>query len=206
MTDVARCFLPPWSIMSILRPSWCARRRSGLRSRSSASRTSPTPSASPTASAYGLSSGVCTDRLDYITRFVDEAAGRHRQYLGSAWLSHRNVTVRWHQGLRPRLQGRCAGGDEELHQREDVVLALAGLGTDQVGASRPWQKLLDLLLQKEHIENNVLEEEAMAETKSYSGSCHCGAVAYDVELDVSGAIKCNCSICEPARRRAGLAP
>lgn len=35
----------------------------------------------------------------------------------------------------------------------------------------------------------------MAETKSYSGSCHCGAVAYDVELDLSGALKCNCSIC-----------
>jgi hypothetical protein len=36
----------------------------------------------------------------------------------------------------------------------------------------------------------------MPETKSYSGSCHCGAVAYDVDLDVSGALKCNCSICE----------
>jgi len=35
----------------------------------------------------------------------------------------------------------------------------------------------------------------MAETKSYSGSCHCGAVAFDVDLDLSGALKCNCSIC-----------
>jgi len=35
----------------------------------------------------------------------------------------------------------------------------------------------------------------MAGTKSYSGSCHCGAVAFDVELDPSTALKCNCSIC-----------
>lgn len=35
----------------------------------------------------------------------------------------------------------------------------------------------------------------MAEAKSYSGSCHCGAVAFDVDLDLSGALKCNCSIC-----------
>lgn len=35
----------------------------------------------------------------------------------------------------------------------------------------------------------------MAEAKTYSGSCHCGAVAFDVEMDVSGALKCNCSIC-----------
>ena len=27
--------------------------------------------------AYGLSSAVCTNRLDYITRFVSRAAGRH---------------------------------------------------------------------------------------------------------------------------------
>jgi hypothetical protein len=31
--------------------------------------------------------------------------------------------------------------------------------------------------------------------QTYSGSCHCGAVAYAVELDTSTALKCNCSIC-----------
>ncbi|MEY4511518.1 MAG: hypothetical protein RLZZ450_3640 [Pseudomonadota bacterium] len=36
----------------------------------------------------------------------------------------------------------------------------------------------------------------MAETKSYQGSCHCGKVAYTVNLDLSGElITCNCSIC-----------
>ena len=58
--------------MSTRRASWCARRRSVRRSRSSALRTSITRSRSRTARAYGLSSGVCTDRLDYVTRFVDE--------------------------------------------------------------------------------------------------------------------------------------
>ena len=58
--------------------------------------------------AYGLSSGVCTNRLDYITRFVSELRGRHGQRLGGAGLSHRDVALRRHQGFRPRLQGRRA--------------------------------------------------------------------------------------------------
>jgi hypothetical protein len=31
--------------------------------------------------------------------------------------------------------------------------------------------------------------------QTYPGSCHCGAVAFDVEADPSQALKCNCSIC-----------
>jgi hypothetical protein len=29
----------------------------------------------------------------------------------------------------------------------------------------------------------------------YHGSCHCGAVAYQVEADLSSVLSCNCSIC-----------
>ena len=36
----------------------------------------------------------------------------------------------------------------------------------------------------------------MSESKTYRGSCHCGNVKYDVELDLSGPVMaCNCSIC-----------
>ena len=79
------------------------------------------------ATAYGLSSGVCTNRLDYITRFVNELEVGHRQHLGGAGLSHRDEPVRGHQGFRPRLQGRRVGSHEELHQRQDLLAAMAGL-------------------------------------------------------------------------------
>lgn len=36
---------------------------------------------------------------------------------------------------------------------------------------------------------------------THQGSCHCGAIAFTLEGDVSEALDCNCSLC---RRRGGL--
>ena len=35
----------------------------------------------------------------------------------------------------------------------------------------------------------------MGEPKTYTGSCHCGNVRYEVKADIQGLVSCNCSIC-----------
>lgn len=37
-----------------------------------------------------------------------------------------------------------------------------------------------------------------SEAKTYEGSCHCGAVRYQVDLALGPVVSCNCSICTRA--------
>jgi hypothetical protein len=47
----------------------------------------------------------------------------------------------------------------------------------------------------------------MSETKTYTGSCHCGAVRYQATLDLSQPVlSCNCSMCGRAGAYLSFVP
>ncbi|MFO7178946.1 MAG: GFA family protein [Pseudomonadota bacterium] len=46
----------------------------------------------------------------------------------------------------------------------------------------------------------------MADPKTYTGSCHCGRVRYEVTADISQVISCDCSICSRTGALLAFAP
>lgn len=46
----------------------------------------------------------------------------------------------------------------------------------------------------------------MGEAQRHAGSCQCGAVAFEVEADVSNPVVCNCSRCRRLGGRLAFAP
>jgi hypothetical protein len=52
-----------------------------------------------------------------------------------------------------------------------------------------------LLQYRPRRESYATSVETMTKSKTYSGSCHCGKVRFEVTAAVTGASACNCSIC-----------
>ena len=47
--------------------------------------------------------------------------------------------------------------------------------------------------------------ETTSQVQKHTGSCHCGAVRYEVEIDVyAGASRCNCSVCTKINPTGGI--
>ena len=46
----------------------------------------------------------------------------------------------------------------------------------------------------------------MADAKTYTGGCHCGAVRFRVTMPLEGVLSCNCSICAKTGALLAFAP
>jgi hypothetical protein len=46
----------------------------------------------------------------------------------------------------------------------------------------------------------------MADPRTYTGGCHCGAVRFEVKTDLSSVLACNCSICSKTGWLLAFAP
>jgi hypothetical protein len=42
------------------------------------------------------------------------------------------------------------------------------------------------------------------ETPKHPGSCHCGAVKFEVQIDATAGSRCNCSVCNKVGQLAGI--
>ena len=46
----------------------------------------------------------------------------------------------------------------------------------------------------------------MAQTRKYTGGCHCGSVRYEVTMALGEVLQCNCSICSKTGSLLAFAP
>ena len=75
--------------------------------------------------AFGLSSGVCTNSFPRMQKYIAGLqVGTVNIWEVPGYRIERCRPLRRHQGQRQWLQGRRHRGDEELHQCEDIFAAL----------------------------------------------------------------------------------